>query len=347
MVHSLDNLLLRAFQAYRRALTTRPDPPSVRLQVPKRLYANLVFLGSTGWMAPSARLQLRKLNAACDAGLAAARKGKLEESASHYAGAEILLDRLKSLSEKGALIGTSVFEAGVAYLDCRLNRIPSVYVRLDRSMDADLALEREGLPVALLHRIQQGHNLVRVAFRLGQREAAVELAGALVAFLEGQADTLPYHHDWLPASLLALAPPLVREMIEQIASETCCFIVTSETSDKEWQSLIRGSRLLLDPGKARLPQLQHALRAQKALLSQDYELYLTEFESFFSPGLLETPLLWYAMMAEFVVFCRNISTPNSLKIADVLSRDSTKWKGLPPFFEARFQNSPTQVHALA
>jgi hypothetical protein len=76
-------------------------------------------------------------------------------------------------------------------------------------MDSDLELEQAGLPVIQMNHIQQGHNLVRMELRLGRREPALELAAALLAYMERQTVELPYFHAWKPSGLRAVPRDLL------------------------------------------------------------------------------------------------------------------------------------------
>ena len=69
-----------------------------------------------------------------------------------------------------------------------------------------------------VHRLQQGHNLVRIDFGLNRRKTAVRLAGKLVSYLEGRIEELPYHHSWRTKSLQVLPGSLIRALIFQIVS---------------------------------------------------------------------------------------------------------------------------------
>lgn len=327
----LDALLVRAFNAYRAGLCRQPPPQQ---QVPHRGFDTLRFLGTLGWMSNEQRLKLRRVHDACAKGLSAARNGNFDTAFIQYGHAEEYLGVLKDKMRLAWLLGASSYEAGFAYLDFRVGHFGQPYERLDRSMDADLELEKAGLPVMLMHRIQQGHNLARMDVRLGRRGAAVELAGVLLAYLEHRLDSLPYHHSWGLRPLQAVPRTLIREMILQIISETAGFIVTGSASASEWRDLIEASKLCEDPENAISPQVQFALRAQNDRLMNDLAEYLSDLEHFFRLGIRHCHLLWYALLIELVDFCDEIDTLGSRQVREVMLRDSVKWKGVPPFLRA-------------
>ena len=335
----LDALLIEAFYAYRQGLHRQPLTHS---PMPPRDFDALTFLGTIGWVAPESRLRLRNLNIACSEGLTAARQGRLDEALRQYARAGGYLDRLEDDTRLAWLLGVSTYQSGVAYLDFRRGCARQACERLDCAMDADLELEQAGLPVMQMHRIQQGHNLARMNFRLGYREIAVRLAGVLLAYMERQTRELPYHHDWLARGLQAVPRNLLRAMIHQIIGETAGHIATGDASVEEWSVLIETSHLCRDPETAIFPQVQYALRAQSDRLKNNSEGYLRNLERFFRIGIHHCHLLWYAVMIELVGFCCEVDTRHARQIGDVILRDSAKWKSLPPFLRNYFDLRASQ-----
>lgn len=334
-----DTLVIKVFHSYRRGLVRCAENQA---QFVPRNYDTFVFLGTIGWLPPKGRLQLRKLSIACGNGLTAARQGRLEESTLQYEKAKNHLDEMANYTRLGWLLGASIYEAGIAYLDFKCRRVLSAIDRLDRAMDADLELELKGLPVMQMNRIQQGHNLARLDFKLGRRESAIDLVGMLLAYLERQADTLPFHHSWRPRSLRAVSCDILKAMIHQIIGETVSLMADGGASAAEWHRLVYASRLVSEPEKAIFPQIQYALRAQSALITNDFESYLQNLECFFCPGIRHVHLLWYALMVGFMDFCREAETQHSRQVSEVIARDSLKWRGLPVFLRDRFQSARAQ-----
>lgn len=335
----LDILLIEAFYAYRQGLRRKSQVYSL---IPHRNFDALTFLGTLGWVPLEGRLLLRNITIACSRGLTAARQDYLDEALCHYEKAKEHLDHLEDDARLAWLLGVSTYQAGVAYLDFRRGCAEHACERLNLAMDADLELERAGLTVMQMHRIQQGHNLARMDLRLGRREAAVKLAGMLLAYMECKRNELPYHRDWQSRSLQAVPRSLLKDMIHQIIGETAGYIVTSDTSVEEWNLLIEASSLYRDPEAAIFPQVQYALRAQFDRLVNNPEGYLRNLERFFCFGIRHCYLLWYAVMAELVGFCREVDTPHSRQVRDWILRDSAKWKSLPPFLRDCLDGSAAQ-----
>jgi hypothetical protein len=339
----LDQLLVEAFNTYREGLRRQPDPP---LPFRRRTFDALKFLGTIGWLPVDQRLRLHKLHLVHARGLFATRDGRLNEAVWHFARAREHLELLRGGERLGWLLGASTYEAGAAYLDFRQGDAATARERLDRAMDSDLELERAGLPVMVMHRVQQGHNLARMEVRLGRREASLRLAGALLAYMERRVVTLPYHREWGRRSLQAVPRSLIRAMIHQVIAETAAFIVTGDAPAAEWCRLIDASWLCPQPESAVSPQVQFALRAQRARIAGDAEGYLRTLRELFRLSIRNSHVLWYAILIELVDFCREVDTRLSRQVGDVIGRDSSKWVSLPPYLRDRL-SSAVEQHTAA
>ncbi len=336
---ALDALLASAFLAYREGLRRQPQAAAA---MPRRNYERLTFLGSLGRVPPADRLRLRRLHGACGEGLEAARLGRLDQARAWYEAARGQLDRLADGAPAARLLGTSTYCSGVAYLEFRRGADGPATECLEQALDADLALERMDLPVMQMHRIQVGHNLVRVDLRFGRRDRAVELAGLLLAYLERRVAELPYHRAWRARGLRAVPRSLQQGMIHQIVGETAGFIVTGEAPEAEWRRLLAASRLHADPEAALFPPVQHALGAQRDRLAGDGEGYLQSLERFFRGGIRGSHRLWYPLLIELADFCAEVDTETAREVRGLLLRDSAKWKALPPALRDRLAAPPAR-----
>jgi hypothetical protein len=299
--------------------------------MPPRDFDAIKFLGTLGWLPTKERLALRHLHIACSQGLAAARQRRLTEAAAHYAQAEAQLGGLEAGTRLAWLLGVSTYEAGVAYLHFQYDSGERAVAGLERSMDADLELEGLGLPIMLLHRIQQGHNLARMDFRSRRRDGALGLTGLLLGYMERHIDGLPYHLDWPRDPSRAVPRELLQQMMQQILGEAAGFILTGDDPVAEWRKLLAGSRLSREPARALFPQLQYALSAQANSLAEDSEGYLWDLERFFRLGIRGCPSLWYMLLVELVSFCRRLDTVRSRQVESLILHDSPKWSGFPSF----------------
>ncbi|HEV2851660.1 MAG TPA: hypothetical protein VHC97_02540 [Thermoanaerobaculia bacterium] len=326
---SLDVLLKEAFHSYRQGLLRLPT-----FSFPFRNLSTILFLNSLERIALKERVELHRLSSACKEGLDAARQGQLEAASCHFERAQVHLDAMAKGGRLAWLLGVSTYQAGIAYLDFKNGFPEESRRRLDWAMDANLELELSGLLFMQVRRIQQGHNLARMDFLLSRRSIAIELAGDLVAYMEGRIHKLNYHCDWRPKFLQKVPKDSLRFLIREVVGETAGRIVTGGSSEEEWRILIGASRLCQSPDATIFPQAQYALLAQSKRLSDKPEDYLYNLNRFFGIGIRHCHLLWYAIMVEFVNFCGEMDTDYSRQIQEVIKRDSLKWKEFPLFFRA-------------
>jgi hypothetical protein len=267
----------------------------------------------------------------------------LDEALVSYKEAEILLYLLGGRQRLAWALGSSTYEAGIAYHDFRRGLEETARGHLGFAMDADLSLEDAGLTVMQLHRIQQGHNLARMHWRLGRRGAAIRLCGSLIAYMESQVRDLPFHRDWRPRAVPAIPRELLQSMMAQILDELAGPIVGGSNANDEWSWLVESSQLCSNPERAVFPQVQFALLAQSDRLASQWESYLLNLERFLSLGVHGCCLLWYAIVAELAEFCLEADTHRSHEIRAAILRDSVKWRGLPPLLRDQMLASPAEA----
>jgi tetratricopeptide (TPR) repeat protein len=332
---TLDTLLVQCFQSYRNGLRRQaqscPTAPSQNVDLIK-------LLCIIDRIPLKERLYLRHINTVCKKGLVAARRGYLDEARAHYQQTKEYFHHLEGGSRLARLFAVSTYEAGMAYFDFRLGHIEQARERLDHAMDADLELEQSDLPMMQMHRIQQGHNLARMARQMGQRQMALELTGLLLAYMGKKIETLPYHREWRPKSLRLLPRGLLRPMIYQLAGDAASLIVTGDAPAEEWHILIEASRLCGEQELVILPQVRYSLQAQRDRLAGLPESYLMNLGRFFGFGIRYCHLLWYSIMLGFLDFCREINTNISRRVGEAIVRDSAKWKGLSLPLRLRFNS---------
>jgi hypothetical protein len=323
---SLDLQLKVTFDSYRRGLT-QPRAPSL----PYPNLSRLLFLETLDRLILKERADLHRLASATNEGLAAARQDQLEIASHHFARAQVHLEAMSKGRRLPWLLGVSTLQPGIAYLNLKMGLPEESRRYLNGAMEADLELERYGLSLMQVRRIQQGHNLVRIDFLMRRRSTAIELAGDLVAYTEGRIDKLPYHRNWRPKDLRNIPSETLRFLIREIIGDAAGRVVTGGSLEEEWRILIFATRLNQNSANTICPQAHHALLAQARLLSGEPENYLLNINHFFEVGIRHCHSLWYAAMVEFCRFCSELDTELSRKIHEVVKRDSLKIKRFPLF----------------
>lgn len=336
--------VVRAFNSYRRGLARRPADAGC---LPARDFAMLYLSGSIGTVPVRERRLLRELKSYCFAGLELARQGRVEPAEELYERARPVLARLREGSEVNHLLGISAYQSSIAYWFSKRGEWRAAEERLLLAMDADCELEQLGFPVMQLHRVQQGHNLVRLRLYRRRRPDAVELAAHLYNYVEGRETALPYHRDWRPETIRAVPDDLARSILLSLLSELASFLCTGSDREEEWALFFRHARLGGEAPAALFPQARDYLLARRALGAADDEAYLGELDRFFRGGIRDCPGLWYAALVDFRDWCSEKPWDVARKVRALLTGDAAKWRGVPPHLAALFRDEPAPANRPA
>lgn len=332
------NELYRVFSAYRQGIVVKGGladtvPASDgRSSGPRRRldFDRLAGCACLGLSSPQERLASRETELAARRGFLAARDGELALARENFLSARKSWWGLEESFCRIRLEG--IIEAYEAYLEYRLSDRCQARGRLERALDSSLLLEtRYGLTLFELHRMQLGHNLARVDWRLGFHEEAFALAGALVGYLQGRRRTLPFHHDW-DADRMRSCPAYLRQvMVVQIAGEAIGHLVARPASAC-WEIFLAEAMIDDDESGSRFfadPRLWRWLRARKARLEGDRRRYLETLEEILPAGPRGLGTLYYSILVDFADFCSAEPSIAARKVVGFLARDAAKWKDFP------------------
>lgn len=172
------------------------------------------------------KLTVQRASSLSQAGLLAARQGELLT-------ARQLLDESISTAQKlptgraAWAFCRSTTDAAVAYSHYRDGQHDAAVKAVREANAADLLLiERYGVAVMHMHRVQQAHNLARIEHRRGRVDRAVFFAEQLLAHLADTDDILlPLDGPWRNELCSSCPVELVAAMYHQIDAERCRWIV--------------------------------------------------------------------------------------------------------------------------
>lgn len=329
---------IRVFQAYRAGITRKKpgDPnyspvPKQGFETVRRLfYEELQYQGFLGLLSTQERWAYRRITKRSYEGLFAARSGKTDEALAIFEEVWGEIDAMPMGPCRLMLV--AFVQANWAYLEHRLGSVDRAHDRLDMALESDLSLEENfDLSLYQMHRLQLGHNLVRVAGRAGDLRESFDLAGRLIAFMEGTCRDLPYHRNWYPDRLLSVSRSLIRSMILQVAGETIEFVVVCG-EPKHWSVFTSALHLRANEDDLRFldPRLWRWLKAQEDREEQDVETFLEVLEELFPIGPRNLGTIYYSMLVDFASLCTRINSFTAKKVCDAMLKDSMKWKGVPP-----------------
>ena len=340
----MQNDFYRVFSAYREGIL-RKKPPAVdesdgnqeaSLVQRKLDFEQLASCACLGLSSPGERLASRVVAWTARLGFMAAHAGELVLAREHFTESWKQWRELDEGLCRIRLVG--IIEAYEAYLEYRLGCRSEARDRLERALDSALLLEeRYGLSLYELHRMQLGHNLVRVDWRFGFLEEAFSLAGALVGYLEGRRRDLPFHRGWCNKRLLSCPIYLRKLMVAQIAGEAIDHLISHPESS--YWDIFFGEARIGDETTNDLFSVDLRLwqwhQARRILLQGDDRGYLQILREILLPGPRGLGTLYYAIIVDFAEFCAADRSLPARKVLDLLLQDSLKWKNFPVILAKR------------
>lgn len=332
------NGFYRVFSAYRRGIIAKTQLPERRIASSETTsnvrstlsFEQLSYCAFLGHSSPRERLASRVVSEAARRGFLAAHAGELELARKHFRVSWSQWEELEEGICKTKLIGA--IEGYEAYLEYRLGCRDEARRRLGRALDSALLLEQQyGLTLYELHRMQLGHNLARIDWRFGFFEDAFALSGALVGYLMGSRQRLPFHRAWRLDRLLCCPVYLRKAMIFQIAGESINQLVLQANS-AYWRVFISRARVGADDSRGMVlfdPRLWSWLRAWLARSKGDSRFYLEALQEILSPGPPGLGTIYYSIIVDFAEFCLADHSAAAKRTLELIVRDSTKWKNFP------------------
>jgi hypothetical protein len=281
----------------------------------------------------SEQLLLHRALSDRDAALLAVRTGQLAMANQLFAEARRALHS-NALSQEGKLLHQSLLYQSETYLDYRQGEFALVRSKTETALSIDILLEDHyGYDLFHLHRIQLLHNLVRTDARCQDYDRALELAGQILGYLEGQREDVPMSNAWGSERMARQPVELVRMMIAQITSEIA-LILASQKPEQAYSLFQIATRDLLDVGKVDRSQIpmpldRHShdwLHLKQAFLNRDYATFLTQTCSFLEVGRSQSPLLWYAVVVDLLrlcdQLCNELDCPMAKRLQQEIVRDA-------------------------
>ncbi|HWM94788.1 MAG TPA: hypothetical protein VN493_28805 [Thermoanaerobaculia bacterium] len=325
----------RTFEAYRAGLLTPPVRPS------KPVFYRVLMDAVIGRIELRERLVFRKSYRATQQGLAAARQGDLETAAERFASSRGILESARP-GEACHLLATTFVEAAHAYLEYRHGRLDRARERIFTALDSDLALESDDAFGCLeMHRIQLADNLMMIDFREGLHERGLVLAGSILAYGEGLADSLPIHRGWRP-DLVRRAPLSVRKgALGQIAHEVA-IVFPKCPAPELWAAIATIAAPLAAPA-ALQPRVHQWLLAREAWARRDAERFLALLAELLPGGRSDLGAAWYAAVLDFAEHCGELQTEVGDLVRKAILRDVKWWPDLPaPFRPLTTRRAPAR-----
>ncbi|NVO58348.1 hypothetical protein HW561_21410 [Rhodobacteraceae bacterium B1Z28] len=137
-----------------------------------------------------------------------------------FANAQRLAAPLADADPELDALSQSWIEQAKAFYDVRLGDLKSAEIRLERAMADDTRLEQEfGYDLMHIGRIHTLHLWLRVQAAKGDVSTALEAADAVLVYLHGGGEDLPFGTGWSPTHAAQIRPDLAAAMTYRICSE--------------------------------------------------------------------------------------------------------------------------------
>ncbi len=239
--------------------------------------------------------------------LHAAQRNQMEE-AYRLAGETWRQARSRTLSPEGHLLLQVFLVPADAYLLYKRENYQEARQLILGASAIDQRLATEvGLGLFSVHRLQLGHNLLRIHTRLAEHHAATRLGGMLLDYLELRVE--PPSDELLCArAVLDCAPDGVLEYyFDKICGELAT--VLAGQSDVRTSELFHPLAHHAGPaccaGAGFAPHAHAWMRMKQLALSDDIEAFLQSAIALLQLGKMSEPSLWFAAVLEIAAVCRS------------------------------------------
>jgi hypothetical protein len=278
------------------------------------------------------QLLMRRCEQARRQGLLAARRGHIA-TADQLLGESRAILHSEKLSVESSLICKSFQAATEAYLDYRRGAFDQARARVHEALAIDVVLEEEyGYKILHLHRVQLVHNLMRIDARCARFEDAIDLGCRLLSYLEGSSEILPVPGSWDSAKIASLPPEIVAAMFAQVTSEIALVLAGKDrrVARDLFLVAIRHAQLEATGNCHHYPRPHAWFQIKQSFVDNNVDIFLDRASQFLADGRGDTPLLWYAIAVDLVVWCDDLDLPEAELVKLEIARDAITWEYLPP-----------------
>jgi hypothetical protein len=273
------------------------------------------------------QLLVRFVSAVRARGLAAARNNHLIEAQQALSeGRRVLQSNV--LSEEGELIVETFHEAVEAYVEYKRGNISLARTRVKKALTIDSTLITQfGYNILDLHRVQLGHNLMRVDVHCGNFVAAAEMCGSLIAYLEGGADQWPLPEFSIKTDPSQLPSNLLSAMVVQILGELALFLIGKKGVEAVamFAPMLPHVESIATSNCSQHARAHRWLQAKWAYLNEERSAFLDQVIDLLREGPGDMLLLWRTAAVDLFELCRDLKGEAAGQIRSEIFRDSQTW----------------------
>ncbi len=262
--------------------------------------------------------------------LQAAQRDQLEE-AHHHADEVWNCVQSQSLSLEGRLLIQVFLPPADAYLFYKLEEFDRARQLILHISALDQRLVTDfGFVLLSAHRLQLGHNLLRIHTRLGEHSEAMQMGGGFLDYLELGVEPETDALLCARAVLDSVPDAILEHYFDKICGELAILLAgnTDAGTSELFQPLIHHA----DPEKclgAGFGSHAHAWVHMKQLaLKGEVEAFLETAIDLLQLGRMSEPSLWFATIIEIVGVCRSLG-PEASGLADRMVAEASTLTDAP------------------
>ena len=279
----------------------------------------------------SEQLLIRFVSTVRARGLSAARNNHLIEAQQALDEGRRVL-KTNSLSTEGKLIGKTFHHAVEAYLEYKRGNMSLARTHVRNALEIDGRLITQyGYNILDLHRVQLGHNLMRVDIHCGNLVAAAEMCASLIGYLEGRADQWPLPEFQIETDPSQLPPDLVSAMTAQILGELALCLAVNKRKEgrRMFAPMIRHVQSPPAAPCSRQKRAHLWLQAKWAYVNEEWTSFLELVMSLLQEGPGEMLLLWRAAVVDLFDLCCALEGEEADRLRSQILLDSQLWTHVP------------------
>jgi hypothetical protein len=254
------------------------------------------------------------------------RGSSLEASRQAFDDAERLSRQLRT--DEGRLLGQSWIHQGRAFLEARNRRWDEAREVLRLAMECDARLEVEhGYQLFHVARAHVVHLLLRVEAQAANLALAIDLAQAVVDYVDGRRDSLPVGEGWSREKAAAVPADLRYGLLARLASEVGAILATSPLPQAR-DLFERFPGWMAFAGHPTLEEIHRWGVAKRAFLAGDTVAFLQACSEMLNAGRGETAL-WQATAVDLCRCCEALRPEQTRVFRADVAKDAESWPRLP------------------
>lgn len=280
------------------------------------------------------KLTFNRLNAIRTQGINAARAGDFvtAEKCLSSVHSRLLVDRI---SDQGSLIYKSLLKAAESYLDYKYGNFEEAREQTFEALKIYEHLEEEyKYEIIFLRRLQLVCNLVRLEGRSMNYERAIELACHLLNYLQGNSDVISIPGSWGYEPIARQSPKLISATYALIVGEIAeIFAGKQDQHQKDLFAIIAAELKLQNDDSQQCHRRAYSwLFVKQAFINKNIPEFLEMSSCWLSEGRADTPLLWYAIVIDWIDLLDRLNLPKKELFRQKIIEDANTWQNCPPHF---------------